>query len=224
MTDPQKPRIALISATAGAIPPAVSGLAAEFGNAEVWNILDDKLLADADAQGGLTEQLAARMSNLIEHAIAEGADGVLLTCSMYGVVATAATAGIPILAPDEAAFEAALEGGFDHILIIASFESALRDSVERFTEAATEAGASPMIEGVVAAAAFEASQRNDTTALLEALAEACRPFAGQIDAVLLAQYTLAPVAEELSTEIGIPVIAGPQTAAAKLRAAIEGTR
>jgi phosphohistidine swiveling domain-containing protein len=215
------PLIALVSATAAAIAPATRALSAEFPEASVWNILDDRLQTDATARGGVTPQLAQRVTRLIDHALAEGADGVLLTCSMYGPAADAFVAShVHVLAADDAAFDEAVGGGFQRILVVASFDAALRDTEARFAAAVARAGADLAVSGTVAAAAFDAAQAADDIVLLAALEDACRPFAGQVDAVLLAQYSLAPAAAALSEALGIPVISGPASAAKLLRSRI----
>jgi hypothetical protein len=214
------PRIALIHATPAAIAPAVAGMNTVFPGAEVWNILDDKLLPDADAQGGVTPHLAERMTRLIDLALAEGAAGVLLTCSMYGSVALATQAEVPILAPDEAAFETALAGDYGTVLLVASFESALNDCVGRFAEFLHANDSATKVVGEVVPAAFVATKAGDVSALTDALIEAARPYVGSIDAVLLAQYSLAPAAAAIEEALGLPVISGPQAAALKLKAAL----
>ncbi|GAA2613291.1 hypothetical protein SMC26_14135 [Actinomadura fulvescens] len=212
-----RPRIALISATPAAIGPAMAGLAEAFPEAEVWNLLDDKLLDDADAAGGLTERLCERMRGLIHHAVSGGADGILLTCSMYGAVTGTVETGIPVLAPDEAAFSAVAGGGYGHVLVVASLETALADSVSRLRRAA---GPAVAVDGVVCPGAFEAAKRADRPALLDALLTTVRDSSSE--AFLLAQYSLAPVADELAQALDRPVVSGPQAAAARLRTAIAG--
>jgi hypothetical protein len=214
------PRIALIHATPAAIAPAVAGMNTVFPGAEVWNILDDKLLPDADAQGGVTPHLAERMTRLIDLALAEGAAGVLLTCSMYGSVALATQADVPILAPDEAAFETALAGNYGTVLLVASFESALNDCVARFAEFLQANGSATKVVGETVPAAFVATKAGDVIALTEALIAAAKPYVGSVDAVLLAQYSLAPAAAAIEDALGLPVISGPQAAALKLKAAV----
>ncbi|WP_232666779.1 aspartate/glutamate racemase family protein [Pseudonocardia sp. TRM90224] len=215
-------RIALISATPAAIGPATAGLGREFPDATVWNILDDRLLADANAAGGLTPPLAARMGRLIEHALAEGADGVLLTCSLYGSVAQSTSAAVPVLAPDEAAFAAAIDGGYSRVLVVASVRSALDDSVRRFGAACAERGSSTQVLGIAVPAAFDATTAGDEEALLTALVAACREFLRPFDAVLLAQYSLAPVASRLADALFVPVVSGPDSAARTLRGLVAG--
>ncbi|WP_240044839.1 hypothetical protein [Streptomyces alboflavus] len=219
-----RPRIALISATPAAIGPAVAGLAAAFPEAEPWNLLDDTLLPDAEAQGGLTPALADRMRRLIVYAVEGGAQGVLLTCSLYGPVADSlrgpsgdsppgSAAGslhglsaeradrpVPVLAADSAAFAEALAGGHRRILVLASFAGALEDSLERFRAAARAAGSPVEAVGRV-------------------IVPGEHPDPGGADAVLLAQYSLAPHAEDLASALGLPVHTGPHSAARALRLA-----
>ncbi|WP_225881881.1 hypothetical protein [Streptomyces aureocirculatus] len=201
---PARHRIALISATPAAIGPAVAGLAEGFPEAEPWNLLDDTLLTDADAHGGLTPALDARMRRLIAHAVEGGAQGVLLTCSLYGPMATrtGAEAPVPVLAADSAAFAAALAGGHRRVLVLATFAGAVHDSLERFRAAARSA-------------------HSPTEAIGRVITPEGHPDADGADAVLLAQYSLAPRADELSAALGLPVHTGPHAAARALRAAVE---
>ncbi|MFI0975888.1 aspartate/glutamate racemase family protein [Streptomyces sp. NPDC021093] len=214
---PRAPRIALISAVPSAVAPAVAGLAEEFPAAEAWNLLDDRLLSDAPAEGPLPPALVDRMRRLIGCALEGGADGVLLTCSLYGRVTEAVGTRVPLLAPDTAAFARALSSGFGRVLVLASFEGAMRDSVARFSAAVAAAGSATEPVGVVAPDAFDAARRGDTAELAGALHRACLPYADGADAVLLAQYSLAPAAAPLSAALGLPVVSGPQAAAAALR-------
>ncbi|MFD4628971.1 hypothetical protein ACFVYR_03595 [Streptomyces sp. NPDC058284] len=197
-----RPRIALISATPAATGPAVAGLAEAFPRADPWNLLDDTLLTDAEARGGLTPDLADRMRRLIDYAVRGGARGVLLTCSLYGPVAERAAAGVPVLAADSAAFAAALAGGHRRVLVLATFDAALADSLSRFRAAAATAG-------------------SRTEAVGQVTVPGEPPDPAGADAVLLAQYSLAPRADELSAALRLPVYAGPRAAAHALRAEIE---
>lgn len=227
-----RPRIALISATPAAIGPAVAGLADAFPEAEPWNLLDDTLLPDAEAQGGLTPALADRMRRLIAYAVEGGAQGVLLTCSLYGPVAESlhglvadslhgavadsrhghsdslygpaperAGVPVPVLAADSAVFAAALAGGHRRVLVLASFAGALDDSLERFRAAARSADSPVEAVGRV-------------------ITPGDRPDPGGADGVLLAQYSLAPHAEDLAAALGLPVHTGPHSAARALRIAV----
>lgn len=211
------PRIALISAVTAAIAPATAALDELYPEAEVWNILDDRLLGDADARGGLDDALRSRMTRLIDHALAEGADGVLLTCSLYGPVVADVVRDVPVLAPDEAAFAEITDAGYDRVLVVASFDGAKDDSVARLRATLTEAGADTVVTGIAVPAAKAATAVQDSAALVAALVEACRPIAADVDAIFLAQYSLAPAGPALSTALGRPVLSGPASSAVALR-------
>ncbi|WP_417563503.1 aspartate/glutamate racemase family protein [Microbacterium sp.] len=214
------PRIALVGAVAAAAPPAERAFAEVFPRAQTWNVLDDRLIADALDAGEVTPPLAARMSALIDYALAHDAAGVLLTCSMYGPVAHAVAerAAVPVLAADDAAFEDAASGAFRRIALVASLPIPLADARARFD--AFRADRDPGLD-VVDVLAADAAGVTDATAQAEAIERALRG-AGHIDAVLLAQYSISPAAGELAQRLGIPVLAGPARAAARMRAALEG--
>lgn len=212
------PKVALISATPAAIPPAVRALEAEFPEAQIWNLLDDRLLADAEASGGLTTELAERMDRLIEYANDMGASGVLLTCSMYGPVALSRESGVPVLAPDQAAFVEISKQTGQTVLVVTSLQAALEDTQSRLKAYLTASHASVNIKSVLASRAFGV---DDPDALASHLELAVTPELGGVDLVYLAQYSLSPAAETLSRMIGKRVLSGPRSAAAWLRNTIQ---
>ena len=85
-----RPIVALIHASPASVAPAQAAFAAEFPTAQLWNLVDDRLVVDADRAGGLTPALHDRMSTLIRYAVEGGAHAVQLSCSRYGPVAVAA--------------------------------------------------------------------------------------------------------------------------------------
>ena len=214
-----KPLVALISAVRASIPPTLEAFASAFPDAEPWNIVDDRLLEDATDQGGLTPHLELRMQRLIDHALTEGAAGVLLTCSLYASVAheAAADAGVPVLAPDDAVFMAVRDQGYQSVLLVSSAEGPLADSVARL-RAFVAAGVE--VHGALAAEAAPAARAGDIDALTAAIAAAVRSSASGFDAVVLGQYSLAPAAARLAAALKLPVLAGPQCAAERLHTLI----
>lgn len=215
-----KPLIALISAVRASIPPTLEAFASAFPDAEPWNIVDDRLLEDATDQGGLTPHLELRMQRLIDHALIEGAAGVLLTCSLYAPVAheAAADAGVPVLAPDDAVFMAVRDQGYQSVLLVSSAEDPLADSVARLR---AFVGPGVEVHGALAAEAAPAARAGDIAALTAAVAASARSSASGFDAVVLGQYSLAPAATRLAAELDLPVLAGPQYAAERLHALIK---
>ncbi|QUW17843.1 hypothetical protein [Agrococcus sp. Marseille-Q4369] len=213
-------KFALISATPLAIAPAAAAIAETFPDATVWNLLDDRLLADAQAEGSITEPLAARMDQLIESALGGGADGVILTCSQYGqraLVRDASADGVAVLSADGPLFDEVVALAPHRLLLVASLESAATDSGERLRAAIAAAAGSTEIETLVVPAA---ANPLTTDALVAALEGAIAEAGGHHDAIVLAQYSLAPAAPALAERFGV-VLDGPAAAARRLRATLE---
>src|SRR3954469_14438603 len=213
------PLVALVSAVPAAIPPAIAALEEAMPAARVWNILDDRLIDDANEAGEVTGALEARMRRLIDHATEEGADAVLLTCSLYGFVARKAAqqATVPVLGPDDAAFEAVRTAGYSSLFLVSSVELALADSAARLRPHLGDAADGLEILPVLASEALAPSRAGDTDGAANALAEAIERVGGAADAVLFAQYSLAPAAPLVEERLRLPVITGPGKAAALLR-------
>ena len=73
--------------------------------ATLTHTVDEALLRDAEAAGGLTEAIAARTARALEALALPGIDAVLLTCSTVGPGAAQARAAIPVLRVDAALAE-----------------------------------------------------------------------------------------------------------------------
>jgi hypothetical protein len=212
------PLVALISATPAAIPPAVAAFDRIFPAAVLWNLLDDRLLTDADERGGLDDELRARMTRLIAHAEAGGAAGVLLTCSLYAPLAhDRARDAALVLAPDDASFERVAELAPKRIVVVASLPNPLEDTCRRLRAAMEGRGLSVDVTGVLADGAFDAAAAGDAERLYESVSTALDEQRGLEGVpVLLAQYSLATTADALASRLGVPVISGPDAAAALL--------
>lgn len=215
-------RIALISATPLAIGPAAAAITAAFPTGTVWNLLDDRLLADAQREGGITETLAARMDRLIDFALAGGADGVLLTCSQYGAradVRDAAADGVAVLSADGPLFAEAVALRPARVLLVASLESAAADSSKRLFDAFATAGIATEIRPLVVPAASKPLPESELT---EVLSAAVAGVDAGYDVIVIAQFSLAPAASALAAQFGVPVLDGPRAAALRLAAEIDG--
>jgi aspartate/glutamate racemase len=218
MNNASSPLVAVIHANAATMPPVDSAFADVFPEAQVWHLLDDRLVKDAEREGGLTPELYARMSTLIDYAVAGGADAVQLACSMYGPVAAdrAAAAGVPVLASDQAMFDRVAAQRPRRVAILASLDPAAQDSARRLEQALGGPAPAARIDAYVVAGAKEAANAGDHTTLARLLADTVRHLDNEVDVVVLAQYTLAPTATLVSTATGAPVLSGPHLAATSL--------
>jgi Asp/Glu/hydantoin racemase len=221
MADGDGRTVALVHATPAAVAPAVAAFDECFPEAELWHLLDDRLVRDAERAGGLVPPLRRRMLSLIGHAISGGADGVLLTCSMYGPVARLATQlwDRPVAGSDEAMYQRVVAERPARVAVLGSLETAVADSTERLRQALAEAGADQGTEvlGVLCPGAAAAAMAGDDEALLASLRSAAEPLAGKVGVLLLGQYSLTGVHTALEAALGVPVWSPPHVAAELLR-------
>lgn len=213
------PTVALVHATPHAMAPALTAFAEVFPQARLRNLLDDTLIGDAEAAGGVTGPLEDRMHELIRYALATGADGVLLSCSMYGPVTgllTDEAGGRPVLSPDGALFDEVVRLAAPRVTVLAPVEAGMRDSVERLSRHLVDAGVDSVVTGAVVAGAREPGA--DVSALVtEAAREA--ESAGT-DLIVLGQFSLSPATAAASAAVSVPVLSAPHLAARALQSAL----
>src|SRR6185312_15729019 len=98
--------------------PAWNAFAAGWPEAKIFNVLDDSLPLDLTAEGELTQGIIERFRTLGNYAANAGTrtektQAILFTCSAFGPALDTVKReqSIPVLHPNEAAFEAALASG-----------------------------------------------------------------------------------------------------------------
>lgn len=211
-------RIALIHATPAAVDPIREAFAEAWPEPDLVNLLDDSLSRDRARTPELTNGMFKRFETLGSYAVSLGADGILFTCSAFGLAIerVARSAGIPVLKPNEAMFgEAIAVGG--RIGMLATFEPSIASMTEEFEDQARRAGASTSLKAVMvpgAMAALLAGRRDEHDALV---AEAATELAG-CNAIMLAQFSMAPAAARLRQQVQVPVLTSPASAVAALKA------
>ena len=103
-------RIVLIHAVPMAIEPIKCAFNELWPEPEIVNLFDDSLSVDRAKSNVLTTDMEKRFSDLGNYAESIGADGILFTCSAFGpaIDKVAYNLTIPVLKPNEAMFEQAL--------------------------------------------------------------------------------------------------------------------
>ncbi|MER7559561.1 aspartate/glutamate racemase family protein [Nocardioides sp. NPDC126508] len=218
-----RPTVALIHASQASMAPAVVAFDDEFPEAELWHLLDSRLVTDADAAGGLTEELTARMSTLIQYAVDGGADAVQLTCSMFGPVAHDLAARLPVtvLASDQAMFDHVASLRPERVAVLASLGPAAADSAQRLGDWLTAAGVASEIGSVVVTGAAAAASAGDLDELTRLMAASAVSAAEAADVIVLAQYSLAPALAGIAAAVDVPVLSAPHLAAGSLAARLQ---
>jgi Asp/Glu/hydantoin racemase len=187
-------RLFLIHAFAGAMKPVQEALAAGWPEAQAVNLLDESLSVDRARQQELSPELYQRIATLAHHAQAAGADAILYTCSAFGpaVDAVAAALPLPVLKPNQAMFEAALRAG-RRIGMIATDPAAVESMAGEFRDLAVQGGVDADLSIVLVPEARAALLAGDPAEHHRLVTEAARRM-GQLDALMLAHFSMAPAA------------------------------
>jgi Asp/Glu/hydantoin racemase len=215
-------RIALIHAVQVAMAPVENAFQRLWPEAERVNLLDDSLSVDRGQEAALAPAMFDRFRLLGDYARAIGADGILFTCSAFGpaIEKVAAALPIPVLKPNEAMFEAALEQGTS-IGMIATFERSVPSLEAEFRALAEARGSKAMIRTVCEPRAMAALQSGDEITHNALMAEASGRLAG-VDAILLAQFSTSIAEQAVAARVTCPVLTSPGSAVARMRRALDG--
>ena len=210
-------RVALIHAVPMAVAPVAAAFEALWPEAERINLLDDSLSGDRQHAGALTPAIAARIAALADYAKACGADAILYTCSAFGAaIETVAHASrIPVLKPNEAMFDEALAAG-RRIGMLATFPPSVPGMEDEFRAQAGAGGAT--ITTFCVPEAMAAARRGDMAthnALLRDAAQ--RPELAACDALMLAQFSMAPARDAVQSAARCPVLTSPESAVRRLK-------
>ncbi|MET7395714.1 hypothetical protein ABZS66_19700 [Dactylosporangium sp. NPDC005572] len=216
------PTVALIHATPASMSPAHAAFSERFPDAKLWNLLDDRLITEADAAGGLTPGLRQRMAELIRYAVGGGADAVQLTCSMYGPVTRDADWAVPVYASDEAMFARIRADRPPRVAVLGPLATGVADTVTRLRDFLENPAVH--VDGVVVDGAAAAGRADDTARLRDLLVAAARRVAPGADLIVLGQYSVSPACAAVSAAVPVPVLSPPHLAADVLRDALAGGR
>ena len=212
-----KPRIALIHATPVAIEPIREAFAASWAQARITHLLDDSLSSDLAAAGCLSEQMIERFVTLARYCAGTGANAILFTCSAFGAAIEAARAAvaIPVLKPNEAMFDEALEAG-RKLGILSTFPPSIPSMVRELEAEASRRDARISIRTATVAEAMNALERGDTARHDGLIVEASAEFR-DCDVLMLAQFSMARAAARLPRRAGQRVLTSPDSAVARLK-------
>ena len=213
-------RIVLSHAIPMAVQPIADAFAKTWPEAETVNLLDDSLSRDRAVTGHLDRSMMDRFRVLGDYALSIGADGILVTCSAFGpaIEVLARDAPVPVLKPNEAMFDAALEVG-QRIGMLVTFQGSVASMRAEFEELADRRNLDATLAPCLVGEALAALRQGDAMAHNQLLAEAA-PALKDCDAVMLAQFSTAQAKVAVSEVLGIPVLTAPDAAVERMKAAV----
>jgi hypothetical protein len=191
---------------------------------EAGHLVREDLLHEARSAGIDHPALPAKVHDAMRAAAAaDGAAVVVCTCSTLGGIAERTATGGAFAAQriDRAMADRAVRMG-PRVLVTAALESTLEPTRALVLSAAALAGVGVRPTPLLVDGAWEHFEAGDTARYIEVLAGPIRDAASAADVVVLAQASMAPVADELA-DLGIEVLSSPRLgvahALATLRAA-----
>jgi len=205
--------------------PVFNELASEImPETEIIHLVDEGLLKDVIASGEYGPGMGRRLGVLASFAEESGAAAVMLTCSTLGVLVDEAKAmiGVPLLKVDEAMADEAAKLGA-RIGVIATLYTTLKPTSALVEERAAMAKKTVEVETVLCEGAFAALGRGDTATHDRIVLENLRGLMDRSDVVVLAQASMARVADRIpAEERKVPVLSSPRMGVQRLKDVLGG--
>jgi len=206
--------LALIHTSSTLVPLFQQLCKTRLPGVDTFHIADDSLIKDVIARGRLTPATARRVAGHIASAEAAGADYILVTCSSIGaaVEAAAAFTGIPVLRVDQPMADAAVKTG-ERIGVVATLPTTLEPTADLIRRRALSAGRRVELTTRLCEGAFAALMSGDAAAHDARVMEALAILSGQVDVIVLAQASMARVADQIPLDKRrVPILASPPLA------------
>ena len=185
--------------------------------ARVAHLLEDSLYSDFVAEGRLTGSMIERFRTLGRYCADAGAQAILFTCSAFGpaIDAVKRDLPIPVLKPNEALYDEIAARG-ERIALLATFAPTLPSMMAEIEEHLRNSGRSAAVEPHLVQGALDALTAGDDAAHDRLIAEAAAAHA-TMDAIALAQFSMAPARPLAEARVRVPVLTTPDSAVRKLQ-------
>ena len=216
----EAPRIFVVHALAASLAPVAQAFAGGWPKARLCNLMDDTLSRDRQCGRFSEEDFHRRFTDLVQYCLACGAEGVLFACSAFNGAIETARRGVPVpvLKPDEAMIGQALDMG-DSFAVVATFEPSIESLSSQIEAEAGYCGKAVRVEGVFVEHAMRALNDGDG-ARHDALIARAVSRLSQVDAVLLAQFSMARAEAAALPHSPAPLLTSPLSAVARLRSLV----
>lgn len=189
----------------------------------IVNVLDDSLIASVIEAGGLTGDVLRKLYSLTLDAYLSGTDVILQTCSSVGasVEIIKPFFDIPILRIDQPMSALAVRN-YKRIGVLATLPTTLNPTIDLVNAEAEKAGNKVGVSNGLAEGAFEALSSGNSELHDSLIMDTAKKLKDDCDVFLLAQGSMARMAENLEKELAKPVLSSPLTGLESLKQYFEG--
>jgi Asp/Glu/hydantoin racemase len=177
---------------------------------ESFHVVDESLIHDLLREGKLTPRLVRRIAAQAVLAREAGADLILFTCSSTSPAVDIARAlvEIPILKIDDPLAERAVQEG-ERIGLVATAPTTIEPSAKLIEAHAAKHGKQVQVNPILETRAFQARLSGDLAEHDKIVRKAITKLAKENEVVVLAQASMAHLAEEMKDSLSVPVLASP---------------
>jgi Asp/Glu/hydantoin racemase len=209
MTQNQK-TVVIVHTGPVTVQPLVAQAAELLPGVRIVNLIDDSLLKDVMAAGGVTDAVSNRMNQYYQIGQDMGAVAILNACSSVGEVADAAmdSLKIPLVKIDVAMAEQAVARA-SRIGVAATVATTLDPTVRLIEKTAARMGKEITVVRKLCEGAFDALLAGDTAEHDRLVAAGLKELASDAELIVLAQVSMGRVADALG-DIGVPVLTSPR--------------
>lgn len=192
-------RIALVSVTLNAVNPMTEYLSG-LEDVHVVNYLDSYILEKVRREGKVTDDCMHRMVSMIAHACEDGADGIIITCTIFSAYVEyfRKMFSVPIIGADTAMMELVGKKG-GRTAMLCTFDGTEKPSADLLKSCFEKYGSSYELETFVLNEAYEAAQKMQIGRHNELIREKILELEEQFDNIVLAQISMSGAAIGLET-------------------------
>lgn len=189
----------------------------QIPDADIHNIIDEKLLSDVIQNGGVNRDIKRRMCLYVQAAEVMGADYILNACSSVGEAFDAAEqlTAIPCLKIDQAMAETAVRTGCS-VAVYGTVATTLKPSADLIKREAQNIGREVEVAAYLVEGAFQVlAERNvkkHNQMVKERIMQTYKPH----DVIVLAQASMAVLIPELSG-LGKPILYSMESGVKRLK-------
>ncbi|MGE5592611.1 MAG: aspartate/glutamate racemase family protein [Betaproteobacteria bacterium] len=214
--------LAVIHTGPVSVEPLARLIAEALPSVRLVNIVDDSLLKDVIAAGGVTSRVARRLCQYMMISEDMGADVILNACSSVGEVVEVARnlVSIPIVRVDEPMAERAAEFG-ETIGVVATVKTTLDPTARLIGDKAAAKGKKVSIKRALCSGAFEALSAGNPEEHDRLLTVCVEDLAKDVDVIVLAQVSMARLAPKLAGRVRVPVMTSPKLAVEAVKRVID---
>jgi hypothetical protein len=202
--------VGMISVTLNAVIPMVKALREE-PSLEIKNYLDEGLQALVQKEGKITDNSIARMAALLYNAIDDGAEAILLTCTVFTpyLERLQSLFSVPLVSADGAMLEQAAQIN-KKTAILCTFPATTESSAAVFSAASSRLGFNSKADVFLLEDAAQAIKTGDTGRHDRIIADKALQLGGEYEAIVLAQISMSTAAD-LLRDVSFTVLTSPES-------------